>query len=492
MKRLIALFMAGLLLVSCSGTGPNTGNGTEPAETELSPDPTAPDDAAAETEEAKAEYPYETETLGGRTFTYLCCIDDLWGTDYWKIEQTELTGEAVHDAKYERNVRAETLLDMKLAFVRQGIFDLSAELIRAAAAGDSAYDAAYVSLNHYMNCAGATVNLRDVDSLHLEERWWDRAFIDSMTIGDRYLKASIDYTCLQSQKSCGVTWFNLDMITDYGLPSLYDAVREGSWTYDAMDSILGTVVNLNGDDAFTPAARGKHAVYGVVGQHEETPLFLIQGSGEFLVNKNEEGIPALIGDRSRLYDGFDRLASVLSEDGCCLLLNTAELCGYDLFWEGRAMFNVDQLSGATDNIVRESEIGYGILPVPKYNEEQSAYKTPTSQYTVAWTIPKSASDPSVSGRVAEVMNYYGWRDIRPEMITVMTYKGLRDEDSVEMLEIILDSHVSDIGQLSGWTTNLLNDIIHGMLDGNANAASLIAKNEKMIVKTIDKAVGKLD
>ena len=29
-------------------------------------------------------------------------------------------------------------------------------------------------------------------------------------------------------------------------------------------------------------------------------------------------------------------------------------------------------------------------------------------------------------------------------------------------------------------------------NGNANAASLIAKNEKTIVKTIDKAVGKLD
>ena len=491
MKRLIALFLAGLLLISCSGGGPNAGNGTESAETEPSPDPTAPD-AAAETEEARKEYPYETESLGGRTFTYLCCDDELWGSDYQRIEQEELTGESVHDAKYGRNVRAEELLDMKLAFTKRGIFDLSAELNRAVTAGDSAYDAAYVSLNHYMNCTGVTVNLRDVDSLHLEESWWDQAFIDTMTIGERYLKVSIDYTCLQSQIFCGVTWFNLDLITNYGLPSLYDAVREGSWTYDTMDSILGTVVNLNGDDAYVPASRGKNAVYGVVGQHEETPLFLIQGSGEFLVGKDEGGVPVFVEDRSRLYDIFDRLASILSKDGCCILINTAELIGGDFFWDGRAMFLVDQLAPATSNSVRESEIRYGILPVPKYEEKQSGYMTPTSQYSIVWTIPKSASDPSVSGRVAEVMNYYGWRDIRPEMITVMTYKGLRDTDSVEMLEIILNSHVSDIGQLSGWTTSLLNDIIHGMLDGNANAASLIAKNEKALAKTIERTVKKLD
>ena len=68
-------------------------------------------------------------------------------------------------------------------------------------------------------------------------------------------------------------------------------------------------------------------------------------------------------------------------------------------------------------------------------------------------------------------------------------KSLRDEDSIEMLEIITDTRVADLGRCYGWTTNLNTALGKAVLaKGDMNAASLIASHETSIQSSIEQCM----
>lgn len=441
---------------------------------------------AADTTEAIAEekYPYELDDLEGTDITYLCCEDDLWGGTTQIIDYEQMTGDSVTDAIYTKNRKAETELNFKLITVKAGIFDLASMCNTAVLAADPVYDAAYAQLGAFGSFQTNAVNLLGVSTLHFDDEWWEQSFIKYMTMQKSVLKTVIDYTNMQTQLFCGSVFFNKDLAESNNLNGIYDSVFSGEWTYDKINEFMSVVVNLNGDSSFAASADGS-CIYGISAFHNETPLILTQGSGQLLVTKDEDGSPAVISDYSKFVDVYDKLSSILSKDGYCLLLNTSELTGGNIFWAGRGLFLPDSLNGATSSVARTSEIEYGVLPMPKYNEEQETYLTPTSQYATSYLIPLSAADPEMSGMAADYLNYLGYNSVLPELMTTLTYKGLRDEDSIKTLEIILNNHITDIGHLCGWTSSLLDTLMTQMVSGKNTAVSNIEKSLSGIQKKID-------
>ena len=66
-------------------------------------------------------------------------------------------------------------------------------------------------------------------------------------------------------------------------------------------------------------------------------------------------------------------------------------------------------------------------------------------------IPKTAKDISRSGTVVEVMSAIGYKLIRPAYYdVVLTSKTARDEEPVEMLDIIFSNIESDMAYMYGW------------------------------------------
>ena len=66
-------------------------------------------------------------------------------------------------------------------------------------------------------------------------------------------------------------------------------------------------------------------------------------------------------------------------------------------------------------------------------------------------IPLSNTDPSRTGFILDYMTYLGYYQVDPIVWEAMCYKGVRDEDSIDMLEIIYDPMVVDIGFIWGIT-----------------------------------------
>lgn len=96
---------------------------------------------------------------------------------------------------------------------------------------------------------------------------------------------------------------------------------------------------------------------------------------------------------------------------------------------------------------RDMESDIGILPFPKYSEDQDRYYALTSGGTMA-TLPKTLSTDSYEnvGILLEALS----RDSHDGVVsvykeTLLKSRYARDEGSAKMLDIIFDSAVYDLG-----------------------------------------------
>lgn len=473
MKKIVLVLvvlclLTGILLPSCKKDSPDTGSTTGGND---------------ETE----KYPYEITKLDGRDIVFLA-PGTAWGVNLHLIDfvnSGDLTDQLDVD-RYNKNRKVESVLGIKFEeYLTEDMFSMSRYYNDAVLSNLNTYDLAYVLMQHYNTVMNNSVNLLDVSTLHLEDEWWEQSFIDSMTVGDDVLYGTIDYNNLHSQVFTGGVYFNRDMAKEYKLGDLYDCVKAGAWTYDKMEECMEQVVNLNGDTAFLPPYRSGRSVYGCVGYHNETPLYLMQGSNRFLVEKDETGYPSVVDDLEPLYNVYQKLTGILSQDGYCMLINTEELVGGTIFWDGRALFLADSISG-TVSAARTHELEYGVLPLPKYDEAQKNYVSPTSQYSLALMMPNTAKDIEIGGMVADYMNYCSYYEVYPTLLQSMCYKGLADETSMEIIDkYILSNHVTDIGYVNGWTQNLFEMLLTDMLKGEDRFTSLVASGVDVINNAAD-------
>ena len=86
------------------------------------------------------------------------------------------------------------------------------------------------------------------------------------------------------------------------------------------------------------------------------------------------------------------------------------------------------------------------------------------------------------------MARWSYENILPVYYESLCYKGLRDEDSIDMLDRIHQSRTADLGRIYGWTGNLLSDLGGRIAANKGDYASLLAKNEEKIQKNIEKSI----
>ncbi len=489
-KKLLSILLLIAMLVSCSDSGNSTTDETTPSN-----DVSAENSTSGETaDETEAHYPYEIAKYGGHTFTFLNCEDDHWAGANHIVDYEELTGEPVSDAIYSRNRLVEEEMEVVFKVEKDALGNLYGKMSTAVNAGDDIYDVAYIPLLYGSTVTltgDYTLNLHTVESLNLTEEWWNQSYIESATIGTgerKTLHAITDYVNLMGYAYGNILYFNKDMVTNYQLEMPYDAVRNGTWTYDRMFTTYTTsVVSLNGDTDFS-AKQGGTALYSFAFPHAEGSMSMLNGAGQYFVSKDNDGMPVLNTANNTLVDAYDKMTSYLSQPGYSVMYNTAEYSSKMIFSEGRAMFYQSSLGLSSSADFRSLELEYGLLPLPKFTEEQNRYYTMVSQYTSSLNIPIVAGDVARTGAIIDYLAYMSYQDVIPTFMNALCYKGIRDDDSIEMLELLLTTQTADIGFLYGWTNTILTDLCNKAIEGNTAFASTVAKQSKALEKQIEKFV----
>lgn len=482
MRPFAVLFLLTAILASCGDSG------TNPAETTIGAQDTA---SVLETGEDIVQYPGDTQDFGGYEFTFLNQEDDFWDGANHVIDYEAETGDPIEDAVYLRNRTAEDKLNFKIKVIKSDINKMRSEMTKAVSAGEDAYDVVYLPLYFGGSSFGSehVLNLKTVDTLQFDQPWWNSSFIEAATLQDDVLYTTIDYVNLMGYAYANILCFNKDMMRNLAFDdSPYDLVRSGKWTYDAMLSYMKSAVNMGSQTDFKPDLNGD-AVYGFACQHEEGPLMLMQGSGSFLVTVDENRTPMLEEDLTRLSNVCDKLTAMLSQPGHCVMVNVEGHQGLDYFLNGRALFYHASLGQCGSARFRDMEQEFGILPAPKYDEAQERYFTNLSQYTFGMNIPVTAQDPQRTGSIMDYLAFLSYYDAIPVLQESLCYKGMRDEDSIEMMNLIMETEVIDLTTAAGIANEQMSNICKNIVQGKPQFASYMEKQAKKINSNIEKLFG---
>ncbi|MBQ3636944.1 MAG: hypothetical protein II953_01150 [Clostridia bacterium] len=405
----------------------------------------------------------------------------------------EQNGEIVNDAVFARNLAVEERLGISLEYhLEPGAYDQRNDWVRVLStsitAGDGAYDISggYSMAGASLASKGMCVPLNDLDYLDFTKPWWPASLLDEATCGGKLYFCSGDISTYMIYYLYGV-YFNQDLLAEYEeLENPYDLVQSGTWTLDKMASMAGGVyVDLNGDGTKDFGDRLGYITYSIF----VDPFFF--SCGLRTTEKDENDIPYL----SPLFSGekahtvLEKVVEMVNREGC-LVGNGAEQIepSYSVFKEGRGLFCSHELTYAV-NYLRDTTFTYGIVPYPKFDEEQQNYVTITSFPYTLYGIPIDARDPAMSAAVLEAMASESFRTVSPALFeNAFKVKYAQDEQSSLMYDLIRSTVSFDFGRvfnndLGGLTYSLFRGAVVG---GNTNWASTIKANEKVLNKQLEK------
>ena len=478
-----------LLLASVFATASCGGGSTDDKET-------SPSGGETTTSAEQTGYKYPDKNFNGKEFTVMN-YSNMWEC-VMALDFAEQTGDRLDDAIYNRNRKVEEKLGFRMNEVATEYPGWSAltttidQLMTGIMAGDKTYDAAYIPISFKPGLVteGYLYDLYQLPGMNLSEEWWDQAMVNSLTIDGKLFAVSSPLHLMALDMSW-VTLFNQDMMDDMKIEYPYQLVRDGKWTIDKWNEYVTKAASLNGDDSFTYSKDGK-ATYGIA--HHPTAIEgMIYAAGNELVVNGKNGYELNL-ESERLYNSLEKIYKLLDktngnrEGGTDS--NQANFY-YSMFRESRAMFLTCELKSAS--VMRDMDATFGLLPYPKYDESQENYQTLMNASSCLLTVPNNIEDPEFTGIVLDALSYESLQSVLPEYYDVsLSQKGLRNDESIEMLQIIRNTRGIEFARIFGVTTSLLEKLRALADSGSDTYVSVIASNKAQVAENLQKLLDSLN
>jgi len=430
--------------------------------------------------------------MNGKTFTFL--TSDWPGEAVWHV--TDITvedqnGDALNDAKYTRNINIESKYNCKINEINvPSSDDATSKLNKSVKAQDGAYDVFVSRMQLYQNlgASGTIIDLHNLQYVDFSNPWWDQKSVESLSIANKLFAVCGDITTMDKAATSAIV-FNKKLLADYALDNPYNLVKDGKWTVDKfMEMSKQISSDLNGDGKMDENDR-----YGLLYQRD-TVLSFFSGGGDMIAKKDADDIPYItLGDDSTVTAMTHILESLYNKDSC---FNVMFLPG-DFNVGMNTMFQNDQslfMWIRMINIVplRSMPTDFGILPIPKKDETQDYYSSDVNSWTgVCLTVPATNTDYENTGILFEAYAAESSKTVQPAYYDVLL-NGIiaRDEESLDMLNIIFKNRTYDIGAIGMY--GKLNEILYLPMTYDLNVASYVEKRLPTAEKDIQKLVDKIN
>lgn len=473
---IIALFLG--IFTSCSDQTPSDKNVTENTT------------SLAETSDETSEVDYDphipAQNYNGFEFWFYFGDNDFEPS--FDVKAEELTGETLNDAIFNRNKSVEEKYNISIKWDRGeygAIYNKVAGLVKA---GDPTVSVMINNGNQSFSaaCNGYAVVLNDIPYLDFSKPYWNRQMLeDSKIYGKNYFIYSDINIHALGATPCVL--FNKVVAKDFNTGNLYDVVKAGNWTFEYMGNLIKQVTaDIDGDGKITKDDR-----HGFIGNTFVIDCFL-SGTGYQTITKTEDGFLSLIIQNEQYYDIIAAIQTICSEETGSFICDRysgvdREYAPMEALEEDRALFWIANFKGCER--MRGMESDFGILPIPKLDSSQKEYKIHyQANIGGAMTVPKTASDFELVGKVLEDMSYQSMLKVKPAYVDILLQgKFLRDNESLDMLEIIFDSYYCDFGFMcNAYGINILGDLRDYVAKNRTNYVSNINGKTKSYIKLLDK------
>ena len=486
MKKCVLLtaIIFALFVLSCAGQG--AGGGT-PTETAAGPA------EMGTTAEAEIAPDLPDKNFGGYEFKVLNIDPDM----FWclsNIVVAEETGDTVDDAIYRRNLAVMEKYNVSFKYYPKVGFGAMAGMIKKAnAAGEELYDVAfpYTREAASMGLDGQLCDIKTIPYIDNTKPWWVKKADDEMELGGRLFFGTNDID-LANLESCWTMEFNKTLLRQYDLENPYDLVASGKWTLDRfLEMSKATARDLDGDGKLG-GMEDQYGFAALLAPGNGTFAAFIQSCGEYIVRKNADGIPEIAMGGERFGNVYTKLLDVFNNSAAGINANTVWKTDVSpveiLFTNDRALFIMDLLHYGRR--LRDMKSDFGILPLPKYDEKQADYCTPLTYGATVFCVPISNADLERTGIIVEALAAESSRTVIPAYIDVaLGMKYTRDEESLPMVKLILESRVYDMANFYNWA-NIMETLQQRMVANDPGIAAIYEKNRDKLQAAIDKAIEK--
>ncbi|MBQ4557211.1 MAG: extracellular solute-binding protein [Clostridia bacterium] len=457
MKKLLAFLLAAVMLCSmlaaCNGD-PATTDGpvdTNVADVTTSVGEDTPDIPAPGTVDIAGDFNflvagnYSRNNYTGNDFDYDGDLNEANSVDLAVYKRYE---------KLKEDYGVDTVVDFQVKFgSSNGGGTGFSKIYTDYMSGQSTYDAAMVGTYDVATLAysGYIHDLNDMPNMDLTKSYWDQRANEDLTILGKMFYTSGDITVTNHMVTHGIL-FNKGMIEEYNLEDPYELVRNNEWTLESFGNIVKQVgEDVNQDGMYTESDR-----YGLLTWNDPM-VAILSSSGEKIAGVNEDGLMELTFYNERVISLYDQFEAIVFDQqhaynyqydhytGAATPTSVWNVNRDAIFTENRAVFYLNTL--ATVERHRDSDVDFGVLPYPKLDAAQENYGHQVSAYHAHFLcVPELAPDFERTGLVLEYLAYQGKQILTPAYYEqTLVGKSVRDEDSVEMLDIILASRVYDLG-----------------------------------------------
>ena len=273
------------------------------------------------------------------------------------------------------------------------------------------------------------LNWNLIPHLNLDQPYWVQGSISGMSLMNNvYFAVSLfDVSHFESVRTF---LFNKNMVAEYNMDSPYQLVKDGKWTLDKFyEMSLSTAQDLDNDGKWTANDQ-----YGVIGYSNVLCNTLMTGVGSILsIGKDDNDMPYF--DLDNEYN-MERLLAVSklfeNKDGFVYKENDQ-----NMFRDGKSLF----LSCLFSEVIplRDMEDDFGIIPTPKYDEQQSEYIN-LGGSPFFMVVPVTADNLDRTGTIMESLAMLSTDVIDTAYYDiVLKGKSSRDSESLEMLDLIFST-----------------------------------------------------
>lgn len=444
-KRSLSIMLLTAMIVSAVSCGSESSQSDTSAPDTTVPAETTPADPLAEREALDDGLP--EKTYGGATFT----VATETGLE-WTVIQEESTGDVIDDAIYKRNLAVEDRFKIKLELLTDSHIELSKKIANIVQSGDDGVDLCMTHVVQTGSVAmdGLYMNWYNIPYVDFDKPWWADSTVDDLSVNNVCLLAIGDFDITALANTYCVL-YNKKLAEEYSLGDIYGIVNDGKWTIDkALELTKDIYVDMNSNGK----ADGKD-LFGYISTSRSALNTYLWAFGGHVLQKNQSGDIELVYHTAKTNDMIQKLCSFFF-DNEGIYINSKEpeyssLFALDCFIDSRAVF----INGAIGNAVeylREMKDDFGIIPYPKWDEAQENYCTMVDGSHDILCVPVTVSDPERTGIITEALCAESYKKVIPAYYeTALKTKYTRDDESIAMIDKVVNSRVFDLGYVyDGW------------------------------------------
>ena len=417
-----------------------------------------------------------------------------------QVAVPELNSNPVNDAVFERNKLVESRLGVKIVNDddKSGdAYHVVNKTVTLVQSGSTDYDAitspCWVVLDQ--SISGTFSNLTGSEYLDLSQPWWTQDFNEACSFqGNQY--AASGHLLLGIYRSAYATVFNKDLFTDVNQPYLYGYVDNGTWTLDKQAALVPLLHRDNGNGLQDEEGD----IYGFV-SNDFISVDPYWAACEIdILSKDEDGDYIWVFDSGVMHNAAEKILNLFfNTDGgtfCFPEDDSFQTMTRTMFAEGYAAMATLCIHALENSALRNMTDEYGVVPMPKYDENQADYHSQMHDAFTIACIPTTVKGERLEQMAAflEAMSSASYRIVRPDYYeTTLRTKIAQDPQSSEMMDIIINNIHIDAGIIYSHNIGSFHQGIQALVEGKTNnAVSRFKSMSKSAQNYLVKLVKKLD